>query len=378
MEAEHGYAAEEPEILDRRPEALESLVANLVRGSLSPLTRQQVAGSARELLDAAWATASAREISEAIEALDEISDILRDGVDRYYAREMSRSIADVHERLEDARRAAELIANTEGSAALEIRSRQHQSVFASPLLDGPQERALGARAVTGDRGARNEMVEANTRLAWSIAQRWRSASSPALEMDDLFQEGCLGLVRAAEKFDPTRGFKFSTYATWWIRQAVTRALADKGRTIRIPVHVVDRLLKMAATERELRASLHRAPTPEEIGAHLHWSEQRLRETQGAELETLPLEDIEERDSIDRTSDLVEDKVEAASVHWAIGQAVEGLLPRERVIIDRRFGITSGKPATLDEIGQEFGLTRERIRQIETSVLKQLASTIMTL
>jgi RNA polymerase primary sigma factor len=245
-----------------------------------------------------------------------------------------------------------------------------------PLLTADQEVYLAKHIERGDMAAKTHMIEANLRLVVSIAKGYLGRG---LSFLDLIQEGSLGLIRAVEKFDYRKGYKFSTYATWWIRQAVTRAIADKARTIRIPVHMVEKLNKVVHIERQLVQRLGREPRPEEIADELEMTTEEVREILRMAQLPVSLEKPIGEEEESELGDFVQDEqaespFDSASLSLRqqdIRRALDSLPDRERRVIELRFGLTGDRPRTLEEVGRAFNVTRERIRQIENNTLKKL-------
>ncbi len=251
-----------------------------------------------------------------------------------------------------------------------------RSIGRVELLTADQEVALAKRIEKGDMQAKRHMIEANLRLVVSIAKAYLGRG---LSFLDLIQEGSLGLIRAAEKFDHRRGFKFSTYATWWIRQAVTRAIADKARTIRIPVHMVEKLNRVTQAERQLVQGLGREPTPEEIAAELEMTLREVRDIlRFAQMPVSLEKPVGEADDSELGDFVADDQIaepfETATENLQredVRRALNVLPERERQVIELRYGLRGQEPLTLEEVGRAFGVTRERVRQIEKNTLKKL-------
>ncbi len=283
---------------------------------------------------------------------------------------------EIHElraRLDDLKRAE---ADGSFDTSLDSLRLYLRSIGRVPLLSASEEVALAKRIERGDVAAKQHMVEANLRLVVSIAKGYMGRGLTFL---DLIQEGSLGLIRAVEKFDYRRGYKFSTYATWWIRQAVTRAIADKARTIRIPVHMAEKLNRVIHAERQLIQQLGREPTPAEIAAELELPSSEVREILRMAQQPISLEKPVGEEDDSALADFVEDIAAESPFERAseslrresVGRVLAVLPRREREVLEMRYGITGGRSRTLEEVGRAFNITRERVRQIENRTLKKL-------
>ena len=329
---------------------------------------------ARHLLEAAQAAGGSLSTEEIALALDEL-DLDAGQLDDFYhaLEEMQIDVVNPAEAADEPDEVVKAEIREISTDSLQLFLKDIGKV---DLLTAAQEVELAKRIERGDHLAKQEMIEANLRLVVSIAKRYRNQGLPFL---DLIQEGTIGLVRAAEKFDYRKGFKFSTYATWWIRQAVARALADKARTIRMPVHVVEKLNKIVRTERKLRAELCREPTPLEIALDLDLPldevEQIMRSSQTPVSLEKPVGDEEESEFghfiTDENVPLPDEVADEAMRKESLRKILSTLSHRERRVLELRYGLDGEHPRTLDEVGRTFNVTRERIRQIENQSLKKL-------
>ena len=254
-----------------------------------------------------------------------------------------------------------------------------RSIGRVPLLTAEQEVSLAKRIERGDMTAKNQMVEANLRLVVSLAKGYQGRALPLL---DLIQEGSLGLIRATEKFDYRRGYKFSTYATWWIRQGITRAIADKARTIRVPVHMLEKANKVSAMERQLVQRMGREPTTEELAAALEWKQSEVAQIKLRTGLPVSLDQPLAEDGASDLGDVIEDQAgeaqyeRIADTMWRedVRRSLDRLPERDQRVLELRFGLKGGDGMTLDRVGKEIGVTRERARQIEGRALQELGRT----
>jgi RNA polymerase primary sigma factor len=354
----------------RRRASVEPRIMSRPHRSQRPTARPDAAGS-----DPSAAVDSGAEVDERLPDLDEQSAALSADLVRVYLNEIGK------------------VALLNAEQEVELSKRIEAGLYADHLLADPntkltpaKRRDLQALAVDGRR-AKEHLLQANLRLVVSLAKRYTGHGLPFL---DLIQEGNLGLVRAVEKFDYTKGFKFSTYATWWIRQAITRAMADQGRTIRLPVHLVEQVNKLERTrrllhqqlgriQRELLQDLGREPTPEELAKEMDITPDKVLEIQQYAREPISLDQTIGDEGDSQLGDFIEDSeavvaVDAVSFTLLQDQLQSVLLTlseREAGVVRLRFGLTDGQPRTLDEIGQVYGVTRERIRQIESKTMSKL-------
>lgn len=339
----------------------------------------------KELLESGKAKGklTTKEISDALEELDydvEQVDKMYDLLEQNNIEIIEDMVTPVEEDFKDLGKGADLdvALAAEGISIDDPVKVYLKEIGRVPLLSADEEIDLAVRMGQGDVEARKRLSEANLRLVVSIAKRYVGRGMQFL---DLIQEGNLGLIKAVEKFDHTKGFKFSTYATWWIRQAITRAIADQARTIRIPVHMVETINRMRQATNQLVYQNGHEPTPEELAKAMDMSVERVREIQRMAQEPASLESPvgEEEDSslgdfvADENAEAPGKAADRAMVAQQINQALKSLTPREEKVIRLRFGLDDGRPRTLEEVGRDFGVTRERVRQIEAKAIRKLHS-----
>ncbi len=339
------------------------------------LDRDFINSIVNRLLDKAKKThsLSAKEINDDLEDVE----VTPEQIERIYDGLEAMGVEVVHENAEVEPEEGELDVSIPEGVAIDDPVRMYlKEIGKVPLLNSEQEVELAKRIEAGDEVAKQKLAEANLRLVVSIAKRYVGRGMQFL---DLIQEGNLGLIKAVEKFDFTKGFKFSTYATWWIRQAITRAIADQARTIRIPVHMVETINKLIRIERQLIQELGRSPQPEEIAKMMEMPPDKVREIMKIAQEPVSLETPigEEEDS--HLGDFIEDDAAPAPAEAAaftmlkeqLIHVLDTLTPREEKVLRLRFGLDDGRARTLEEVGKEFNVTRERIRQIEAKALRKL-------
>jgi len=311
------------------------------------------------------------EAEEDIETLDDLYRILiENGIDVFdeFAEGKKKTASEIEEEVK--------VTSTLSNVTSDPVRMYLKEIGKVPLLAREEEVSLAKRIEKGDEEAREKMTTANLRLVVSIAKKYLHRG---LSFLDLIQEGNTGLMRAVEKFDWRRGFKFSTYATWWIRQAVTRAIADQARTIRIPVHMIETINKFRKTQRELSQELNREPTSEEVAEKMEISKEKAEQIVKISRKTTSLEKPVGKEEDTRLKEFIPDEdtktpMETAShalLRDQLGEVLKSLTPREQRILELRFGLINHHPRTLEEVGKEFGITRERIRQIEAKALRKL-------
>lgn len=316
---------------------------------------------------------------DAEDRLKEFDELFRllvsDGVDVFES-VSKEELIDVSKSQEEFEREIEALARLEQGEATDPVRQYLREIGRYKLLMSEEEVELAKRVEKQEKRAKDKLVNSNLRLVVSIAKKYVGRG---LSLLDLIQEGNQGLIRAVEKYDWRKGFKFSTYATWWIRQAITRAIADQARTIRIPVHMVETINRLFRTSRRLMQELGREPTPEEIGQEMELTGDRVREIFKIAQEVTSLETPvgEDEDSLlgdfvnDTTTPAPEDQASRELLKQQLEEVLGTLPPRESAVVKMRFGLNGSKPMTLEEVGREFGVTRERIRQIEAKALKKL-------
>lgn len=359
-------------VVDPRPDLLRQLAAELIRASLSPVTETELRGRIRATLDAARADYSSREVTAASVDLDaDHASVKRDGAGRFFWSDGQPGPVRVVTGLQRSTELAEEIERHESTT--DVGHQFAAGVLAEPLLSAGEERRLALQIQRGDLEASRRLVSANTRLVWSIAKKWRTAETPGLGFDDLFQEGCLGLIRAAEKFRPELGYRFSTYATWWIKQSISRGHADRGRTIRLPVHVVESVRRMRRAEREIEAQGDDAWSPAALGRVAALAEMKSDDVERLRVVSQPVASLDDVPDLSDPSADLDDLIDEVDKSQTVRLLLDSLTDRERRVLEMRNGLHGEAPKTLDEVGKIFDLTRERIRQIESQALKTLSS-----
>jgi RNA polymerase sigma factor (sigma-70 family) len=350
-----------------RTSALVELLATIVHSSAAPLHERELVEVAGRRLDQAWADWRRSELRVALDLLDDPAiKVLNRG--RLVSLRPPRDLDETFDRAIRVENAAERVAQLEAPSVTTTAWHAIPGYFDAPLLTQKEEWEIGLRSRMGHREAINAFVVANTRLCGAALRR--SAVTSSFDEEDQLQEGMLGVMRAAEKFDVYRGFKFSTYATWWVRQAISRAIADKARTIRVPVHLLEKHNKIRAATHRLRNDLGREPVPEEIAARTQISPNEVDEIRSIfrATELVPLDERSDRVPDDETPErlVIEGLARTEAEYW-LGMLAE----READVLRYRYGIGTGKGMTLDEVGRVFEVTRERIRQIEKSAIERL-------
>jgi len=352
---------------------------DVTAADLAPLRSEEVRGLIAEGREQGFLTGiqianALQDLDLTVEQLDELLLALTDlGIELVESEVLTTPVENEPDDAAEAAPRLDLSIRTPSSDPLRI---YFAEMGKAPLLTAVEEVSLAKRIERHDHAAKRRLIESNLRLVVSIAKKHVGRGMPLL---DLIQEGNLGLIRAVEKFDYRRGFKFSTYATWWIRQAITRAIADQARTIRIPVHMVDNINRFVRVQRQLLQEIGREPTSEEIAAEMGTSVQRVREIQRISREPASMHQLVGDDGDALLGDFIEDKdstsppdeVDGIARREEIVLVLSLLTHRERSVLELRYGLEDGRPRTLEEVGQAFGVTRERIRQIEAKTLAKL-------
>lgn len=360
--------------LDSRPRLLGELVTWVVRSSRTPLSKREVIDESQRLLEKANTYVNSRDLDNACVGIL-AEDIQTDGLGRFYSSSIdSLTASRVLQHLERAQAAAERIAE-EDWPDTDLQTKALEGLLASEPPSAEEEARLAWKVANGDRQARTTLIVRNLRLVWHMAKQYKWRETPAYDRDDLFQEGCLGLFRAIDKFDPARGYKLSTYATNWIRQSIQRAAADKSRVIRLPAHVDVEVVKIGHQSSKFEAKAGRSASDEEISKLADIDMERVKWLRQV---SRPVSSLEDNDALDRVTNFVAE--EELAIQAADSERFRKLMARvlsvyELDLLRLRFGLDGEGPMTLDEIGKSMGVTRERVRQIVDQILTKLRGEI---
>lgn len=358
----------------RRGKLIDALVYSVVSASRSPLTESELADRVQSMLDHVETFVGRDRIRASIASLNS-DDILSDGLGRFYSEYPPKNAFESLDRLEETQARAQEIAEIEWPDD-STEGKPRRALLSRPHLERDQEARLAVRVSRGEVAAREEMIERNLRLVWSVVKRnaWRETSS--YDSEDMFQEGCVGLMRAVDKFDPGRGFKLSTYAMNWIQQSIQRSCADKSRVVRHPVHVVEKLNKLGRAETKLERATGRFPSAASASEASEFDEEEVVQMRFIRREVLSLDGLPDGDAeriFDSTQMSVEEIAEGLSEASWLSRFLEANLSyRETMVVNRRFGLQGDEPMTLDAIGKSLGITRERARQIQDGCEKRLS------